>query len=230
MKRATVVLAAAAVLLVGAALASAHRRHHHRHPPPTTTITTTATTTTTTATTTTDGAYIALGKVPVGGMQVGATFYGALATSSHYIVSNLRQGGTKTGGAYNGYDDNGVGACGGKYDNLTDQATWAENGSGGNINAGILGNLPCGTKLAIDYHGHRVVAEKGDISDGGCGSSGCKVGGIVQAIDLWWQTAKALCFWNQPDVMTIHVVPSSTPTTSVPVYDSSNPASIATCN
>jgi hypothetical protein len=173
-----------------------------------------------------------MGKVPAAGMQVGATFYGAIANDAgtKYEVSNLRQGGIKDGGAYNGYDDNGEGACGGKYEDLTNQSTWAENGSNGNINNGILGNLPCGTKLAIDYRGHTVIAEKGDISDGGCNSSGCKIDGVVQAIDLWWQTAKALCFWNQPDVMEIHVVPSSTPTTVVPTYNALDPASVATCN
>jgi hypothetical protein len=176
--------------------------------------------------------YIAMGKVPVTGLQVGATLYGALVNNagSQYIVSNLIQGGTQTGGPYNGYDDNGQGACGGVYDDLADKSTWAENGSGGNINAGVLGNLPCGTKLAITYNGHSIIAEKGDISDGGCGSSGCTTHGVVQGIDLWWQTAKALCFWNQPDVMTIHVVPSSTPTTVIPRYNFSDPASIATCN
>lgn len=175
--------------------------------------------------------YVALGKVPASGLEVGATFYGALAVpvDGKYVISNLRQGGsTEQGGAYKGYDDNGIGSCGGKYDDLTNQSTWAENGSG-DINNGILGDLPCGTKLAITYHGHTIIAEKADTSDGGCKGAECPVKGHARAIDLWWQTAKALCFSDQPDLVTIHVVPQNTPTTPLPDYNSSNPDSAATC-
>jgi len=173
--------------------------------------------------------YIAVKDIPVAGLQVGATFYGALGApvKGHYVVSNLRQGGTKDGGAYNGYDDNGVGACGGKYNNLTNQSTWAEDGLGK-----ILGDVPCGTKLLLTYNGHTVVAEKGDISGGGCDGSEkqCAVDGHERAIDLWWQTAKALCFSNQPAAITIHAVPQSTRTTSIIPYDKNNPATTAVCH
>jgi hypothetical protein len=177
--------------------------------------------------------YIAMGTVPVTGLTVGATFYGATDTpvNGHYVISNLIQGGVTDGGAYNGFDDNGVGACGGKYNNLTNQSTWAENGTPGNINNGVLGNLPCGTKLAITYHGHTIIVEKGDISDGGCSGSDCPVNGHLRAVDLWWQTAKILCFWNQPDLVTIHVVPTRTPTSTInPVYSANNPLTTAICN
>jgi hypothetical protein len=176
--------------------------------------------------------YIALGKVPATGLEVGATFYGALATpvDGKYVISNLRQGGsTEQGGAYKGYDDNGIGSCGGKYEDLTNKSTWAENGSG-DINNGILGNLPCGTKLAITYHGHTVIAEKADASNGGCKGTECPVKGRIRAIDLWWQTAKALCFSDQPDLITIHIVPQNTPPTTLPAYSPSDPNATNTCN
>lgn len=172
--------------------------------------------------------YIALGKIPVEGLQVGATFYGALESpeNGHYTLSNLIQGGVKNGGAYNGYDDNGEGACGGKYTSLANQATWAEDDNGT-----ILGQLPCGSKLEISYHGHTIVAEKGDTSNGGCTapSTRCSDNGQLRMIDLWWQTAKALCFTDQPDVMTIHAVPTSTPTTIIPSYIEGDMHSTATC-
>jgi hypothetical protein len=179
----------------------------------------------------TDGKYtfIAVKDIPVSGLQVGATFYGALAApvNGHYVVSNLRQGGTKDDGAYDGYDDNGVGACGGKYNNLANQATWAEDGMGK-----ILGRIPCGTKLLLTYNGHNVVAEKGDISGGGCSGTvaQCAVGGHERAVDMWWQTAKALCLSRQPAVITIHVVPQRTPATIIPAYHRKNPASTAVCH
>lgn len=172
--------------------------------------------------------YIALGKIPTEGLEVGVTFYGALESpeNGHYILSNLIQGGVKNGGAYNGYDDNGEGACEGKYANLTNQATWAEDDNGT-----ILGQLPCGSKLEISYHGHTIVAEKGDTSNGGCTAptTRCSDNGHVRMIDLWWQTAKALCFTDQPDVMTIHAVPTSTPTTIIPSYIANDMHSTATC-
>lgn len=174
--------------------------------------------------------YVALGEVPVSGLRVAATFYGACGSPSdgHYLVSNLQQGGAKCG-TDSGYDDNGVGACGGPYGNLANQVTWAEDGTG-NINNGVLGDLPCGTKLLITYHGHWIVAAKADISGGGCGGgSDCLVNGHLRAVDLWWQSAKALCLSSQPAVVTIHVVPASIPTTKIAPYSVSNPATTATC-
>lgn len=176
-----------------------------------------------------DSGYISLGKIPTTGLTVGATFYGALASpeNGHYGLSNLLQGGTKNGGQYDGYDDNGEGACDGKYTRLDGNfATWAEDDNGT-----ILGNLPCGTKLEIQYHGHTIVAEKGDTSNGGCTAPAtrCSENGHERAIDLWWQTAKALCFSEQPDVMTIHVVPSNTPTTVIPNYNANTAESTAVC-
>lgn len=172
--------------------------------------------------------YIALGIISLRGLQVGATFYGAIESpvNGHYILSNLLQGGVKNGGDYDGYDDNGEGACGGKFTNLADQATWAENDNGT-----ILGELPCGTKLEISYHNHTIVAEKSDTSNGGCTApqTRCSDNGQMRMIDLWWQTAKALCFTDQPDVMTIHVVPTSTPTTIIPSYNPKNAQSTTTC-
>lgn len=173
--------------------------------------------------------YLALGRVPIAGLEVGATFYGALESpqDGHYIPSNYLQGGVKNDGAYDGYDDNGEGACGGAYTRLDgDYATWAEDGNGS-----ILGGLPCGTKLEIKYHNRTVVAEKGDTSNGGCTppASRCSDNGHERAIDLWWQTARALCFSEQPDVVTIHIVPSSTPTTNIATYDVDNAESSAVC-
>lgn len=173
--------------------------------------------------------HLALGAVPVAGLEVGATFYGALESpdNGHYAPSNYLQGGVKNGGAYDGYDDNGEGACGGAYARLdSDRATWAEDGNGS-----ILGDLPCGTKLEIKYHNHTVVAEKGDTSNGGCipPASRCSDNGHERAIDLWWQTARALCFSEQPDVVTIHIVPSSTPTTMIADYNVDDAESSAVC-
>lgn len=173
--------------------------------------------------------YIALGGVPIAGLEVGATFYGALESpeNGHYVPSNYLQGGVKNDGAYDGYDDNGEGSCGGAYTRLDgDRATWAEDDNGS-----ILGGLPCGTKLEIKYHNHTVVAEKGDTSNGGCTppASRCSDNGHERAIDLWWQTARALCFSEQPDVVTIHIVPSSTPTTLIADYNVDNAESSAVC-
>jgi hypothetical protein len=173
--------------------------------------------------------YIMLGNIPLTGAQVGATYYGALESpkNGHYVPSNYLQGGTKNGGAYDGYDDNGEGSCGGKYTHLDgNYATWAEDDNGT-----ILGNLPCGTKLEITYHNHTVVAEKGDTSNGGCTmpATRCSDNGHERAIDLWWQTAKALCLSEQPDILTIHAVTSGTPTTSIPAYISNTDKSTAVC-
>lgn len=172
--------------------------------------------------------YISAGNIPVSGLRVGATFYGALDSpvNGQYIVSNYIQGGQKNGGDYNGYDDNGEGACDGKYQNLANQSTWAEDEMGK-----ALGNLPCGTKLEITYDGHSVVAEKADISDGGCnqGQTSCSDSGVRRGIDLWWQTAKALCLADQPATVTIHAVPASTPTTSIMPYSADNPSSYSIC-
>lgn len=173
--------------------------------------------------------YLSLGNVPASGLAVGATFYGALEEPQNgtYVVSNSLQGGQKNGGAYGGYDDNGEGACGGKYNNLTDQATWAEDKLGT-----ILGNLPCGTKLELSYQGHKVIAEKADSSNGGCpkGQTTCADNGTERQVDLWWQTAKALCFSDQPGILTIHVVPQSVPTTTIQPYAAANTRSYAVCS
>jgi hypothetical protein len=78
---------------------------------------------------------------------------------------------------------------------------------------------------------HSVVAAKGDISQGGCTGSGahCAVHSRLRAIDLWWQTAKALCFSRQPGVITIHALPRDTPTTRVLWYRHRNPRSTSVC-
>jgi hypothetical protein len=57
-----------------------------------------------------------------------------------------------------------------------------------------LGNLPYGTKLAIETFdgkkgGKQIVAEKLDI-----GLGGAPVQGHARRVDLWWETAKALGF------------------------------------
>jgi hypothetical protein len=168
--------------------------------------------------------YIAVAGIPKSGLQIGATYYGAIGFKhGHYVVSNCRQGGVHAPGQtcdpgerFKGsYDDNGVGACGGKYNNLAvppGVATWAEDGIGS-----ALGEVPCGTKLLINYRGHLIVAEKGDVSAGGCTGTvkQCEVYGKRRAIDLWWQTAKAIGFTDQPDWVTVHAVPASTPTTKL---------------
>lgn len=173
--------------------------------------------------------YISAGLVPASGLRVSATFYGALDTpvNGKYIPSNYIQGGQKDGGAYNGYDDNAEGSCDGKYQNLTNQSTWAEDEMGK-----ALGNLPCGTKLEISYKGHKIVAEKADTSDGGCdkGQIKCFDNGVERSVDLWWQTAKVLCFSDQPAPVTIHVVAASTPTTVIRPYSPNDPLSYSTCN
>jgi peptidoglycan hydrolase-like protein with peptidoglycan-binding domain len=175
------------------------------------------------------GNYIAMGNIPVTGLTVQTTWYGALASTSNneYVISNCIQGGTRIQGGWcqnsagMGYDDNAVGAMGGKYSNLTNQCTWAEDGTNGDIHAGVFGNLPAGTKLEMLYNGNRVVAEKGDISDGGDGASGS------HALDLWWQSAKMLGMGNQPANVVIHVVPQSTPTTVPPVYNAADPSTFS---
>lgn len=85
---------------------------------------------------------------------------------------------------FGGPNDPSTGHTGYRGDDLRGRMAFAE------LNMGTaLGGLPHGAKLQITYGGKSVVAEKLDI---GLGGSGC--GGHSRAIDLWWETARALGF------------------------------------
>lgn len=73
-----------------------------------------------------------------------------------------------------------------------------------------LGNLPEGTKLLIIYKGRCVVAEKLDVGNGGPG-----LNGYPRALDLWWQTARALHFTSGFDITKIKPVQRGTPLTKL---------------
>lgn len=96
---------------------------------------------------------------------------------------------------YGGASDPSSGVHGYKGDTLTGRMAFAE------LNMGTaLGNLPYKQKVRVTYKGKSVVAEKLDI---GAGGAGC--GGHSRAIDLWWETARAIGF-NGLDVVTVEVI------------------------
>ena len=92
--------------------------------------------------------------------------------------------GTVCASEYGGPSDPTSGTHGYHGDDLTGRMAFAELGMGT-----ALGGLPYKYKLRIDFGGRSVVAEKLDI---GLGGPGC--GGHGRAIDLWWETARALGF------------------------------------
>lgn len=96
---------------------------------------------------------------------------------------------------YGGATDPTSGIHGYKGDNLNGTMSYAE------LNNGTaLGTLPYKQRARITYKGKSVIAEKLDTGGGG---PGC--GGHVRAVDLWWETARALGF-NGLDVVTFELL------------------------
>jgi hypothetical protein len=84
---------------------------------------------------------------------------------------------------YGGPHDN-TGTHGYHGDNLNGTMAFAELGMGH-----ALGGLPYRAQARITFQGKSVIATKLDI---GLGGVGC--GGHARAVDLWWETARALGF------------------------------------
>lgn len=143
----------------------------------------------------------AVGNVPAGGKDVGATLYGGSYSGGSWQPSNGVQG-SKSGSV----DDNGMG-----YDgiSLAGKTAYAELDMGK-----ALGDLPKYTKLKITYKDKSVVAEKRDI-----GGGGGAISGKPRAIDLWWETAKLL---DMRDSSVVHVEPVSSDTPVTPVSGSAS--------
>lgn len=158
----------------------------------------------------------------VNGLIVGTTYYGGHYDSSRnkWVIDNKYQCDKIKAGAFTASsldavadnvcdDDSGLG-----YMNdtpLHNRVSFAELSSdANNPDWSALGGLPAGTKLEINYKGRCLVAEKLDV-----GIGGGPVNGVHRSLDLWWQTARSLGFYNGWDLMTIKKVASSTPLTPV---------------
>lgn len=96
---------------------------------------------------------------------------------------------------FGGPSDPGTGSHGYHGDKLNGTMAYAELSMGT-----ALGKLPYKQRARITYKGKSVIAEKLDIGGGG---AGC--GGHVRAVDLWWETARALGF-NGLGVVTFELV------------------------
>lgn len=142
--------------------------------------------------------YIAIGNIPVEGMQVGASVFGGKQSGGNW-VENL---------ADNGGNDNGNGgakACNSNDPHLSGTSSFAELDMGK-----ALGNIPDCTKLEIKYKDKTIIAAKMDI-----GAGGGDVQGHKRAIDLWWEAANALGFNVGTGVVTIHAVDPNTQVSDV---------------
>jgi N-acetylmuramoyl-L-alanine amidase len=139
------------------------------------------------------GAGAAIGNIPAGGEDVGATLYGGNYVNGKWEPSNGQQGG--------GNDDNGMGNDGVP---LPGKTAYAELGNGT-----AMGKLPNGTKLQISYKGKSIVAEKRDI-----GGGGGPIEGKPRKIDLWWETARLL---DMRDSAVVNIKPVSQDTPLTPV-------------
>lgn len=152
------------------------------------------------------------------GLVVGTTYYGGHydGNQNKWVIDNKNQcdriaAGEFTAASLNAVvdtvcdDDNGVG-----YINsipLHNTVSFAELSTDyQNPNWAALGGLPAGSKLEIQYKGRCVIAEKRDVGQGGG-----PVNGYHRSLDLWWQTARTLGFYNGYDTMTIRRVDQSTP-------------------
>jgi len=164
-----------------------------------------------------DYKYIKKGKIPKDGLKTGASIFGGSYSGGKWTISNQHQidlinSGKKTAADYDarvgsGGDDNGLGNGSGSPDG---KAAYAELSNGAGTDFSALGDLPQKTKLEITYKDKSIIAEKLDV-----GSGGGDVKGKPRTIDLWWEAARLLDFKQGTDLVTLHVVPDDTPTTSV---------------
>lgn len=151
-------------------------------------------------------------------VTVGATYYGGHfdTTLNKWVIDNQNQCSRIANGelsaqslnavvSSNCNDDNGLG-----YLNdtpLHNTVSFAElSNNATNPDWSALGGLPSGTKLEIGYKGKCLVASKLDVGQGGG-----PIKGYTRSIDLWWQTARAIGFYNGYDTVSIKKVDQSTP-------------------
>jgi hypothetical protein len=136
--------------------------------------------------------YISVGSIPESGLVVGASVFGGSLSGGQW-VENLA--------------DNGGNDLGDHGNHMTGVPAIAELGNGS-----ALGHIPDGTRLEITDNttGNSIIAVKEDI-----GAGGADVQGHTRAIDLWWQTANALKFFQGTGVVTVHAVDPGTDLTPV---------------
>jgi hypothetical protein len=152
--------------------------------------------------------YISVGSIPESGLIVGASVFGGSLQSGQW-VENLA--------------DNGGNDLGDHGNHMTGVPAIAELGNGT-----ALGSIPDGTRLEIKDNttGKTVIAIKEDI-----GAGGADIQGHTRAIDLWWQTANALGFYNGTGVVTVHAVdPGTDPTTVASIGNSSKNVGFSLAN
>lgn len=130
---------------------------------------------------------------PIGTPAASSTAAGSQGAAP--ATAGTGQGKTVCASQFGGPGDPGTGSHGYHGDNLSGTMAYAELGNGQ-----ALGNLPYRQKARLTYKGKTVVAEKLDIGGGG---GGC--GGRQRAVDLWWETARALGF-NGLDVIEFEVI------------------------
>lgn len=143
-------------------------------------------------------------------VTVGATYYGGEYSNGHWIIDNENQCTRIASGEFSAESLNGVvdSSCnddnGLTYQNdvpLHNTVSFAElSNNPSSADYAALGNLPANTRVEIEYNGKCIVAEKRDV-----GTGGSSVNGYPRAIDLWWQTARSLGFYNGFDLVKVRL-------------------------